>query len=554
VRRPIPSKPGTCTERNDVDPTGISVKVSAQYPGRSGVLPERATGVERRGEGKPEVSRGHSRSAAHRRAEHGETRVGPLISMNDEEAQARALQSAGADTPSVADAASAGRNPSAGGDGAELSTATAGRTKAEAATQLMEQVVERGNMWKAYERVLRNKGAPGADGMRVQDLKAWLQTHWPTVKAALLVGGYLPREVRAVDIPKPSGGERTLGVPSAVDRLIQQALLQILQPIFEGGFSQSSYGFRPGRNAWQAVQAAREHVRSGRGWVVDIDLAKFFDRVNHDLLMARVARQVKDTRVLGIIRRFLEAGLMREGLVQQRKEGTPQGGPLSPLLSNIMLTDWDRELERRGHAFARYADDCNVYLGSQAAAEQAFETAKRYLESKLKLQINPDKSGVARASQRDFLGYGLIGREKARLKVAAKSIQRLRERVKDVLLTSRGMSVQATIEKLNPLLRGWTSYFRCAQVKEVWQELDGWIRRKLRGRLWRQCKRPYARAKMLIKRGLSEERAWRSATNGRGAWWNAGASHMNHAFPKAVFDHMGLVSLVDTHRHFQSST
>jgi len=473
-----------------------------------------------------------------------------MISMDDDEAQARG----GADTPGVADAGCGGRNPAVASDGAESVTATRGRTKAEVATQLMEQVVERGNMWRAYGRVLRNKGAPGADGMRVSDLKAWLQAHWPTVKAALLAGSYLPREVRAVDIPKPTGGVRTLGVPSVVDRLIQQAVLQVLQPIFEGGFSQSSYGFRPGRNAWQAVQAARDHVRSGRGWVVDIDLAKFFDRVNHDLLMARVARQVKDTRVLGVIRRFLEAGLMRDGLVQPRREGTPQGGPLSPLLSNILLTDLDRELERRGHAFARYADDCNVYLGSQRAAEHAFETLKQYLESELKLQINPDKSGVARASQRDFLGYGLIGRDEARLKVAPASVQRLRQKVNDLLRASRGTNVAGTIAALNPLLRGWTSYFRCAEVKDVWQELDGWLRRKLRGRLWRQCKRPYARAKMLMKRGLNDARAWRSATNGRGAWWNAGASHLNHAFPKSYFDHMGLVSLVDNHRRFQNQS
>jgi RNA-directed DNA polymerase len=468
--------------------------------------------------------------------------------MDDDEAQARD----GADTPCVADAGRGGRNPTAAGDGAESATATRGRTKAEVATRLMEQVVERGNMWRAYERVLRNKGAPGADGMHVGELKAWLQTHWPTVKAALLAGSYLPREVRAVDIPKPSGGVRTLGVPTVVDRLIQQAVLQVLQPIFDSGFSESSYGFRPGRNAWQAVQAARDYVRGGRGWVVDIDLAKFFDRVNHDLLMARVARLVGDTRVLGLIRRFLQAGLMRGGLVQPRTEGTPQGGPLSPLLSNIMLTDLDRELERRGHAFARYADDCNVYLGSRKAAEHAFETTKRYLESELKLQVNPDKSGVAPASRRDFLGYGLIGRDKARLKVAPTSVQRLRQKVKDLMRAGRGQSVASTIEALNPLLRGWTSYFRCAQVKDVWQDLDGWVRRRLRGRLWRQCKRPYARTKLLKKRGLTDERAWRSATNGRGAWWNAGASHMNHAFPKSFFDHMGLVSLVDTHRRFQS--
>jgi len=467
--------------------------------------------------------------------------------MNDDDAQARD----GARASGVADAGRGGRNPTEEGDGAESCTATAGRTKAERATQLMEQVVERGNMWKAYERVVRNKGAPGADGMRVGDLKAWLQANWLSVRAALLAGRYVPREVRAVDIPKPSGGVRTLGVPTVVDRLIQQALHQVLRPIFEPRFSESSYGFRPGRNAWQAVQAARDHVRSGKGWVADVDLAKFFDRVNHDVLMARVAREVADVRVLGLIRRFLEAGLLRDGIVQQRREGTPQGGPLSPLLSNIVLTDLDRELERRGHAFARYADDCNVYLGSRKAAEQAFAAIEGYLQSKLKLQINRDKSAVARANTRDFLGYGLIGRETARLKVAAASVARLRAKAKAVLRQTSGKGLTATVEALNPLLRGWTSYFRYAEVKDVWQDLDGWMRRKLRCRLWRQCKRPYARARTLMKQGLTRERAWRSATNGRGAWWNAGASHMNAAFPKSFFDRVGLVSLVDTYQRFQ---
>lgn len=391
--------------------------------------------------------------------------------MDDDEAQAR---STGGNTSGVAGAGCNGRNPGADSGGAESTTAGRGRTKAEVTTEgLMEQVVERGNMWAAYERVLRNRGAPGADGMRVGELKAWLQAHWPAVKSALksalLAGSYLPREVRAVDIPKPQGGVRTLGVPSVVDRLVQQALLQVLQPVFEPGFSDSSYGLRPGRNAGQAVRAARDHVRSGRGWVVDTDLAKFFDRVNHDLLMARVARQVPDTRVLKLIRRFLEAGLMRDGLVQMRTQGTPQGGPLSPLLSNILLTDFDRELERRGHAFVRYADDSNVYLSSRTAAEHAFGAIRDYLESELQLQVNPEKSAVARASERDFLGYGLIGRQRARLKVAAASIQRLRGRVKDVLRQNRGVSVEAVIEALNPLLRGWTTYFRWAEVKNVWQ-------------------------------------------------------------------------------------
>jgi RNA-directed DNA polymerase len=471
-----------------------------------------------------------------------------VTSKDDEEAQVRS----GGSTCGVAGAGCDGQNPAAASNGAESATAARGRTKAEVATEgLMEQVVERGNMWRAYERVLRNKGAPGADGMRVEDLKAWLQVNWPSAKKALLAGSYLPREVRAVDIPKPQGGVRTLGVPSVVDRLIQQALLQVLQPVFEPGFSDSSYGFRPGRSAGQAVRAARAHVRSGRPWVVDMDLAKFFDRVNHDLLMARVARQVKDTRVLKLIRRFLEAGLMRDGLVQPRSEGTPQGGPLSPLLSNILLTDFDRELERRGHAFVRYADDSNVYLASCKAAEHAFEVLRCFLERELKLTINPDKSAVARATERDFLGYGLAQRARGQLKVAAASVRRMRGRVKDVLRRTRGQTLAATIDALNPLLRGWANYFRWAELKSVWQELDSWLRRRLRCRIWRYAKLPGARARLLRQRGLPAERAWRSATNGRGAWWNARAPHMTYAFPKAYFDHMGLVSLVDTHRRFQ---
>ncbi len=470
--------------------------------------------------------------------------------MDDEDAQARS----GNTHPDVAEAEHGGRNPTGarrrcrGGHGDTGANQSGSGHAAHGAGGRARQHVG------LTSEVLRNKGAPGADGMRVTDLKAWLQAHWPAVKAALLAGSYLPREVRAVDIPKPTGGVRTLGVPTVVDRLIQQAVLQVLQPIFEGGFSESSYGFRPGRNAWQAVQAARDHVRNGRVWVADLDLAKFFDRVNHDLLMARVARRVGDTRVLGVIRRFLEAGLMRDGVTQPRREGTPQGGPLSPLLSNILLTDLDRELERRGHAFARYADDCNVYLGSHTAAEHAFETTRRYLESELKLQVNLDKSAVARASTRDFLGYGLIGRDKARLKVAGASIARLRQRVKALLRGEArggpcggGRSAESAAARLDELLQARPSQRRVAGAGRMGQA-------QAAGPTVAPRQRPLARARMLMKRGLTEERAWRSATNGRGAWWNAGASHMNAAFPKSFFDHMGLVSLVDTHRRFQSQS
>ena len=417
----------------------------------------------------------------------------------------------------------------------------------------MEVVVERGNVWAAYQRVVQNKGAPGVDDVRVPEFKDWLKGHWPTVKAALLAGSYLPQAVRAVEIPKPSGaaGMRLLGIPTLVDRLIQQAVLQVLQPIFEPGFSDSSYGFRPGRNAHQAVRAAQRYVRAGKRFVVDFDLEKFFDRVNHDILVSRVARQVKDERVLKLIRRFLEAGLMQDGLVKPRTQGSPQGGPLSPLLSNILLTDLDRELERRGHSFCRYADDCNVYVSSRVAAEHAMAQITQFLEERLKLQVNRDKSACARPWGRKFLGYSFTMHRQTKLRVAPESLKRLHEKVRERLRAGRGRSLAATIGELAPLLRGWMSYFRLTEVKGVLEELDGWLRRKLRGLLWRQWKRTITRAKALMRRGLARERAWHSATNGRGAWWNAGASHMNHAYPKSYFDHMGLVSLVDICRRFQ---
>lgn len=415
----------------------------------------------------------------------------------------------------------------------------------------MEAVVERGNVWLAYRRVVENKGAPGVDGVAVAEFKDWLKEHWPTVRAALLAGSYLPQAVRAVEIPKPSGGKRLLGIPTVVDRLIQQALLQVLQPIFEPGFSASSYGFRPGRNAHQAVQAAQRYVRAGQRWVVDLDLEKFFDRVNHDILMSRVARAVKDTRVLKLIRRYLEAGLMRDGLSQPRTEGTPQGGPLSPLLSNILLTDLDRELERRGHSFCRYADDCNIYVRSRVAAEHAMAEITRFLEERLKLKVNRDKSACARPWERKFLGYSLTWHLETRLKIAPESLKRLHQRLRERLRAGRGRSLGATISELNPLLRGWMSYFRLTEVKGVLEELDGWVRRKLRALLWRQWKRVFTRARALMKHGLNKVRAWQSATNGRGPWWNAGASHMNLACPTSYFDRMGLVSLVDTCRRFQ---
>ena len=445
------------------------------------------------------------------------------------------------------------RNLSGAGSGAESGTAAAGRTKPEA-LRLMEAVVERSNLLCAYERVVKNEGAPGVDGLTVTEFKPWLQAHWPSVRQAMLAGDYMPAAVRKVEIPKPQGGVRTLGIPTVLDRLIQQSLNQVLQPLFDPEFSESSYGFRPGRNAHQAVKAAQSYVAEGKRWVVDLDLEKFFDRVNHDVLMARVVRKVKDERVLKLIRRYLEAGLMEGGITSMRTEGTPQGGPLSPLLSNILLDDLDRELERRGLSFCRYADDCNIYVGSKRAGERVMQAVTAFLERRLKLKVNASKSSVARPWERKFLGYSMTWHKKPKLKIAQPSRERLAEKIRKTLREARGESLKRAIERLNPVLRGWVAYFRLTEVKGVLEELDGWIRRKLRVLMWRQWKRGYTRAKNLMRAGLGEARSWQSATNGHGPWWNGGASHMNLAYPKSWFDRMGLVSLLDMQQRFPSAS
>ena len=415
----------------------------------------------------------------------------------------------------------------------------------------MEMVISRSNMMAAYSRVVSNKGAPGVDGITVGELKGYLQQNWPSIKEELLDGSYRPGPVRKVEIPKPDGGVRTLGIPTVLDRLIQQALHQVLQPLFDPHFSESSYGFRPGRSTHQAVQAARRFVAEGRRWVVDIDLEKFFDRVNHDILMSLLARKVKDKQVLVLIRRYLQAGVLEGGLVSPRAEGTPQGGPLSPLLSNILLDELDKELEKRGHRFVRYADDCNLYVQSRRSGERVMASLTRFLEKRLKLKVNVAKSAVDRPWQRTFLGYSMTFHKKPRLKVADSSVKRLKANLRQVFRRGRGRSLKKVIEESTPKLRGWIAYFRLAEVKGIFEELDGWIRRKLRCIVWRQWKRSFTRAKNLMRRGLPEQRAWKSAQNGRGPWYNSGASHMNDAFRKSFFDNLGLVSLVDRLRRFQ---
>ena len=447
-----------------------------------------------------------------------------------------------------------GQKPRVAGSGAANVTGRKATHWPEAATGLMEKIVSRGNMMAAYSRVVSNKGAPGVDDMPVSALKGYLQKEWPRIKEELLAGEYTPQPVRKVAIPKPGGGTRMLGIPTVVDRLIQQAVHQVLSLLFEPGFSASSYGFRPGRSAHQAVKAARKHVESGLRWVVDIDLEKFFDRVHHDTLMSLVKRKVRDRVVLCLIDSYLKAGVLEGGVTTARVEGTPQGGPLSPLLSNILLDELDKELERRGHAFCRYADDANIYVATRTSGERVMASISQYLSERLKLTVNQSKSAVDRPWKRTFLSYRMTWHRKPRLTVAGKAVARLKANLKAIFRRGRGKNIHTTIKETTPKLRGWIAYFRHSEVKGIFDELDGWLRRKLRRILWKQWKRPYTRAKNLMRRGLSEATAWRSATNGRGPWWNAGATHMNKAVPKSYFDKLGLVSLMDQYQRLQHAS
>ena len=417
----------------------------------------------------------------------------------------------------------------------------------DGAPMLMDKVCARENLLAAYRRVVRNGGAPGVDGMTVEELMPYCRKHWARIREELLRGRYMPQAVRRVEIPKPDGkGKRMLGIPTVLDRLIQQALLQVLTPIFDPTFSEDSYGFRPGRSAHDAVRRARQHIATGHRWVVDLDIEKFFDRVNHDVLMARVARRVKNKRLLLLIRRYLQAGVLEGGPMSPRLEGTPQGGPLSPLLSNILLDELDKELERRGHRFVRYADDCNVYVRSKRAGGRVMTSVKRFLWKRLRLRINRDKSAVGRPWKRKFLGYSVTWRRK--LKVAPESVKRLKAKLRALFRRGRGRNLVHVCKELNVVLRGWVAYYRLCELRASFEMLDGWIRRKLRAIIWRQWKRPRTRIKELVKRGLAPDRAAVSAYNGRGPWWNAGASHMHQAVPTSASRRMGLISLIDEHR------
>jgi RNA-directed DNA polymerase len=412
--------------------------------------------------------------------------------------------------------------------------------------ELIGKILDRRNMEEAYWKVVRNKGASGIDNMTVEQLKPYLKEKWAEIKEQLLSGKYKPKPVRKVEIPKPAGGKRMLGIPTVLDRMIQQAIQQVLSPIFETEFSEFSYGFRSGRSAHQAVRQAREYQKEGRRHVIDMDIEKFFDEVNHDKLMSRIKRKVKDKRVLKLIRKYLQSGIMEDGIQTIREKGTPQGSPLSPLLSNIMLDDLDKELERRGHKFCRYADDCNIYVRSQKAGERVLSSIRKYLEKKLSLKLNRTKSKVVKAHQGKFLGYSFTWEKSPRIRVAKESITRFRKKAKEMFRMAKGKNIGNFIQgELTPFIRGWINYFMLSETKYFAEELDGWIRRRLRLMMWRQWKRPWTRKEKLMKAGLSEQRAVQSAFNCRGSWWNSGASHMNDAFRKKYFDALGLISMLN---------
>jgi RNA-directed DNA polymerase len=413
--------------------------------------------------------------------------------------------------------------------------------------KLLHKVVEEENMQKAWKQVKRNKGASGVDGRTIEETALYLREHWPRIRKEILEGKYRPEPVLRVYIPKRGGGERKLGIPTVLDRLIQQAVRLVLEPLFEPEFSESSYGFRPGRSAGGAVEQAKGYQKEGKRWVVDMDLKQFFDEVDHDILMSRVGRKVKDKGLKGLINAILKAGVQEGGETLPTHKGTPQGGPLSPLLSNIMLHDLDRELEKRGHSFVRYADDCNIYVRSRRSGERVLNSITKYVENKLKLLVNAAKSAVARPWTRTFLGFSFTHHKKdLRIRVPAESIKGVKGNLKQLFRRGRGKNLERFIrEDLNPVLRGWLNYFGKAEVKSYAEELDKWVRHHLRDLIWRQMKKPYTRYRRLKKRGLEEEQAWLSARNGRGPWWNSGASHMNKAFKKRYFDEIGLYSLVD---------
>jgi RNA-directed DNA polymerase len=412
--------------------------------------------------------------------------------------------------------------------------------------QLMEEVWEWENLKQALQQVKANKGSPGIDGMTVEELPGYLQQHWPVIREQLWNGTYEPKPVRRVEIEKPDGGGmRKLGIPTVLDRFVQQAVMQVLQRQWDPTFSDHSYGFRPGRSAHQAVAQAQKHIAAGYSWVVDLDLEKFFDRVNHDKLMGQIAKRVEDKRLRKLIRAFLNAGVMENGLVSPSVEGTPQGGPLSPLLSNLVLDELDRELERRGHRYVRYADDSNIYVRSEQAGQRVMESITRFITHNLKLKVNETKSAVARPQERKFLGFSFTAGPEVKRVIAPKALDRFKRRIREITRRAKGVSIQKTIEELASYMRGWRSYFGFCETPEVLVSLTRWVRLRLRAALWRQWKTPRRRRAALLALGVRPRLASNTSGSGRGPWYLAKSKALSVGLSNAYFKSLGLPTLTD---------
>jgi RNA-directed DNA polymerase len=438
--------------------------------------------------------------------------------------------------------AATGEARSQAAQGTETLAAIPGRESLAAVGPSMEAIVARDNLKKALAQVRRNKGAPGVDGMTVDDLALYLKDHWPEIRTWLLEGTYRPLPVRRVEIPKAAGGKRPLGIPTVLDRFIQQAVMQVLQAAWDRSFSEYSHGFRPGRSAQGAVRAAQAYIAAGDRFVVDLDIEKFFDRVNHDILMGLVARRVSDRRILRLIRGFLTAGVLADGLVGPTDEGTPQGGPLSPLLSNLMLDELDRELERRGHRFVRYADDCNIYVRSRRAGERVMASVADFLTRRLKLRLNPAKSAVADPWQRTFLGFSFTSGTPRR-RIAPQALARFKSRVRELTRRTRGASLGQIVEDLSRYLVGWRGYFGICQTPSVLRGLDQWVRRRLRGLAWKQWKRGRTRFAELRRRGVGKDLAAQTAGSAHGPWRLSNSPALAIALPNAFLASLGLATL-----------
>jgi RNA-directed DNA polymerase len=440
---------------------------------------------------------------------------------------------------------SAGEAREAGREETELVPATNDPESPARTNRLMEEVCERENLKEALRRVKANKGSAGIDRMTVDGIADYLKQHWPAIREQLLRGTYQPKPVRRVEIPKPDGGVRKLGIPTVLDRFIQQAVMQVLQRQWDPTFSDHSYGFRPGRSAHQAVAQAQRYIAEGHSWCVDLDLEKFFDRVNHDKLMGQIAKRVGDKRLLKLIRAFLNAGVMENGLVSPSVEGTPQGGPLSPLLSNLVLDELDRELERRGHRFVRYADDSNIYVRSQRAGQRVMKSATRFITQKLKLKVNETKSAVARPQERKFLGFSFTASPEAKRVIAPQALDRFKQRIREITRRAKGVSMKTTIEELAPFMRGWRSYFGFCETPEVLVSLTRWVRLRIRAAMWRQWKTPRRRREALIELGVRSRLASNTAGSGLGPWYLAKAKALSVGLSNAYLRSLGLPSLVE---------